>query len=69
MTGIKLVDQTVEDVRARLAKMSDEELIQYGEDAAYMADPKIQRKVDPDYVMQLRECRTEYRRRHPKKEK
>ena len=64
---IRLVHSTLQEFRDRLAKMSDETLIQFGKDAAYMSDPKIQRVVGPEFVMQLRECRAEWRRRNPKK--
>jgi len=47
--------------------MSNEKLIEFGKAAAYMSDPKIQREVRPEFVMQLRECRAEWRRRNPKK--
>jgi hypothetical protein len=52
--------------RARLQRMSDERLIQEGEAARYMSDPRIQHKVRPVFVMQLGECIREWRRRHPK---
>jgi len=63
MVGI--TDYTLEEFRARLAKMSDAELIRYGKAARFMSDPK-NGKVDPIYVSQLKECRAEWRRRHPK---
>ena len=65
---IRLVHSTLEEFRDRLAKMSDEKLIQFGKDSAYMSDPKIQREVRPEFVMQVRECRAEWLRRHPKKD-
>jgi hypothetical protein len=68
MSGIKLVDSTAEEYRRRLEKMSDERLLKEGEAAAYMSDPKIQREVRPEFVMQLRQCRAEWRRRHPKRD-
>ena len=51
MSGIKLVDSTAEEYRRRLEKMSDEKLVQFGKDAAYMSDPKIQREI-PHIVSQ-----------------
>jgi hypothetical protein len=54
--------------RARLRKMTDEELIREGEARRYMCSPmanlgKPPRKV---FVVQLEEARAEWRRRHPK---
>ena len=44
--------------------MSDARLLDEGKAAAYMADPKAQRGgVNPEFVMELRECRAEWRRR------
>jgi hypothetical protein len=60
---------TVEDFRARIRKMTDEQLIRFGKAARYMADPRNSangRSVEPVFVVQLRECREEWRRRHPK---
>ncbi|MFZ1971487.1 MAG: hypothetical protein WAU89_01515 [Candidatus Acidiferrales bacterium] len=48
--------------------MSDEQLIRYGKAARYMADPRqsANGRVENVYVVQLAECRAEWRRRHPK---
>jgi hypothetical protein len=51
-------------IRARLRKMSDEQLARYGRDAAYMASPAA--SYGPPratYVLQLEEARAEWRRR------
>jgi hypothetical protein len=56
---------SVEEFRKRLEKMSDAELIRYGKAARYMSDPK-NGAVDPTYPCQLKKCRAEWRRRHPK---
>jgi hypothetical protein len=59
---------TVEDFRTRLQAMSDEKLIRYGKAAEYMADPRNstdRRSVEHVFTIQLRECREEWRRRHP----
>ena len=60
---------TVEDFRKRIQAMSDDQLLQYGKAAAYMADPKYStdgRTVEPVFKIQLQECRAEWKRRHPK---
>jgi hypothetical protein len=54
--------------RARLRKMSDEELIRHGKAGRYLCSPmanfgKPPRKV---YMIQLEEAKAEWRRRHPK---
>lgn len=54
--------------RARLRKLTDEELIRLGKAARYMCAPaanlgKPPRKV---FVVQLEEVKAEWRRRHPK---
>jgi hypothetical protein len=58
----------LESYRARLRKMSDEELIREGKAARYLCSPmanfgKPPRKV---FVVQLEEVKAEWRRRHPK---
>ena len=58
----------LEACRARLRKMSDEELIRHGKAARYMCSSaanlgKPPRKV---FVVQLEEVKAEWRRRHPK---
>jgi hypothetical protein len=60
---------TVEDFRKRIQAMSDEKLIRFGRAARYMADPKNsanRRSVEPVFIVQLQECREEWKRRHPK---
>ena len=61
-----------EEFRKRLRVMSDEQLIRYGKAARYMPDPANEPgggKVREVYKIQLRECRAEWRRRHPKPSK
>jgi hypothetical protein len=58
----------LEGYRARLRKMTDEELIQEGKTGRYLCSPmanfgKPPRKV---FVVQLEEVKAEWRRRHPK---
>jgi hypothetical protein len=60
---------TLEDFRKRIREMPEEKLSRYGKAARYMADPRNaadKRTVLEVYIIQLRECRAEYRRRHPK---
>jgi hypothetical protein len=61
----------VDDLRARLRKMSDEKLREFGEAARYMTTPKanLGKPLLLDYVLQLQEATAEYRRRHPKPKK
>jgi hypothetical protein len=67
-SGVQLQPSNVDDVRARLRKMSDEKLIEYGAAARYMVTPEANFGKPPsaDSVMQLEECIAEWRRRHPK---
>jgi hypothetical protein len=53
----------LEQLRARLGKMSDEELVRFGKAArSLFRDPRC-----PDtFKRQLAEARAEWRRRHPK---
>jgi len=57
-----------EKERARLRKMSDEEWIREGRAALYMCAPATNFVKPPRdvYVIALRLCKEEYRRRHPK---
>ena len=55
----------VEEFRKRIQKLNDTELIRFGKAARYMADP-ANGTVEPIYRLQLKECRAEWRRRHPK---
>jgi hypothetical protein len=60
---------TVEDFRRRIQAMTDERLLRYGKATRYMADPRNSANkstVRDVYVIQLQECRAEWRRRHPK---
>jgi hypothetical protein len=71
-TEILVIAQTefrIEEFRKRLRAMSDEQLIRYGKAARFMSDPKNEPdggEVREVYKIQLRECRAEWRRRHPK---
>lgn len=63
--GEKPVD--LDQLRARLQKMSNQELREFGKAAAYMCTPKVNFGKPPrqEFVLQLEEARTEWKRRHP----
>jgi hypothetical protein len=68
-TGLAMVaiaDFNVEELRARLAKMSESKLERFGRAARYMSDPKYG-PVEPTYALQLKEARREWRRRQKNK--
>jgi hypothetical protein len=58
----------VEELRKRLRKMSDQELVRFGKAARYMCSPAANFGKPPrePFVIQLNEARAEWRRRHPK---
>jgi hypothetical protein len=58
----------LEDVRARLRKMTDVDLLRFGRAAASLCRPRAQFGHPPRriFVEQLQEARAEWRRRHPK---
>lgn len=53
------------NLRERLRKMSDEELIKYGKMVRGLCAPRVGVTRDP-WKVQLEEARVEWRRRHPK---
>ena len=58
----------LENVRKRLAKFTDAELMEYGKAARYMCTPEAHLGKPPrdiDLTL-LRECKAEWLRRHPK---
>jgi hypothetical protein len=66
--GISTDNFDIEQLRARLRKMSDKELIQFGKDVRYLCSPEASFGKPPleVWAMQLREGCEEWRRRHPK---
>ena len=69
MPEIQVADHVdVETLRARLRKMTDAELLRFGKDNRYMCSPYANLRKPPleAFVVQLREARAEWRRRHPK---
>ena len=66
-TGVRPTTLNVEELRARLTKMSDKQLREFGEAARRMNSPKQKPGEAPfaEYVFQLEEATAEWRRRHP----
>jgi hypothetical protein len=59
--------ENIEQIRARIRKMSDAELRKYGRAARDLSDPKKNFGApNPSFKVQLDEARAEWRRRHPK---
>ena len=56
---------TPEEIRAKLEKMTDAELIHHGELMREFAQPSPGRGVNEEWALQLKEARAEWRRRHP----
>ena len=62
-------DEThLENLRERLRKRTDEELIQFGKLVRGLSAPRVGVSPDP-WRVQLQLAREEWRRRHPKGEK
>ena len=58
--------EDLERIRARIRKMSDLELREYGRAAARMCDPrKNHGKPNPAFQIKVDEARAEWERRHP----
>jgi hypothetical protein len=66
MQSIQLATFDVDALRARLRKMSDEQLRDFGKAARYMVSPRANmgKAPLPAFVLQLEEARAEWRRRH-----
>lgn len=57
----------IAELRAHLHKMTDAELLRFGRVAKYMCSKQAKLGMpQPDFVIQLREGREEWRRRFPK---
>ena len=54
----------LEELRARLRKMTDDDLLHFGKAARFMCRDKSPRQV---FVIQAEEARAEWRGRHPKR--
>jgi hypothetical protein len=67
MSSVGFQPFQMEELRARLGEMSDEELIRFGRAAAGMCSPEANfGRPRAVFVEQLREARAEWRRRHPR---
>jgi len=66
LSGEKPID--LDGLRQRLAKMSDAALRRFGEASKFMCSPAASWGGQPrqEFVIQLRETRQEWKRRHPK---
>ena len=69
MPGIQVSNHVdIESLRERVRKMTDAELLRFGKGNRYMCSPYANLGKPPlaAFVIQLREAREEWRRRHPK---
>jgi hypothetical protein len=68
MDSVGFLPFELEAIRARIRMMSDEELLTYGKAAKHLCEPESNfgGPASEVYVIQLREARAEWRRRHPK---
>ena len=57
----------IDQLRTRLQKMSDAELLRFGKAARYMCTPQanIGKLPRPEFVIQLEEAKAEWKRRRP----
>ena len=57
----------IQDLRARIRKMTDAEVLRFGKDNRYMCSPYVNQGKPPleAFLIQLHEARAEWRRRHP----
>ena len=60
-------DSNLEELRQRLLKMTDADLLRFGRAARHMCSPEANYGYPPreTFVMQLREAKAEWRRRNP----
>ena len=65
--SIEFVALTVEKIRERLRKMTDEQLVQFGKAAREVCSSANRGKPPREvFVIQLNEAKAEWLRRHPK---
>ena len=67
-TGVQIIGFNVDDLRTRLAKMTDYQLREFGEAARYMVTPQANMSNPPlpIYAVQLEKATAEWQRRYPK---
>jgi hypothetical protein len=59
----------VQQFRAEIAKMSDAELMSLGRSLRGLCDPRVVAPNKSPFDIQLDECRSERRRRHPSRQR
>ncbi len=71
MPGVDISGFNLENLRERLQRMSDKELIRFGKAASSLLTPQANLGRPPRevFVIQLQEARNEWRRRYPKESK
>jgi hypothetical protein len=67
MSALATGELDLEQLRQRLQKMNDAELLRFGQAAKYMCSPEANLGHPPRdaFVIQLREARAEWKRRNP----
>jgi len=55
---------TPEEIRAKLKKMTDAELIEHGKLMRELSKPSPGRGMNEEWALQLKEARAEWRQRH-----
>ncbi len=67
MQGIQTDPEDLEQLRERIRRMSDPELLRYGQVAKYMCSSEANQGKPPleTYVVQLQEARKQWWKRHP----
>ena len=65
VSGVRLEESTIEQVRERLRKMTDAQLLSFGKSAASVCKivPFVNDPPPRAFVVQLEEARAEWRRR------
>jgi hypothetical protein len=64
---IQAQPESLEEIRKRLRRLTDAQLIELGRNCRELSDPKPNYgKPNPAFLVQLEEARAEWRRRHPK---
>jgi hypothetical protein len=67
MDGIQTTSFDLDALRSRLRKMDDAALLRFGHAARYMCSPtaNMGQPTREEFLVQLREARTEWQRRFP----
>jgi len=67
--SISLQEFDVQQFRAEITKMSDAELISLGRSLRSLCYPRVVAPNKSPFDIQLDECRAEWRRRHPPRQR